>query len=174
MKCISVWQRIPFWPHSGVSRLCRLLTRQLGAALASLRREDRNTGERCVGPETVPRWAALEEAPLGEGRRLGGAQWPGRSTAPWTASLARTTFRPAVGEARARVPVTCLAGQRTSRRRGASEVVRGSVMPRRPADGVERVVERVAAKSQCNQCFRCGPSCYLCRSSHESRRAGLS
>jgi hypothetical protein len=39
---------------------------------------------------------------------------------------------------------------------------------------VERVVERVAAKSQCNTCFRCHPSRYLCRSCHQSERTGLS
>ena len=47
-------------------------------------------------------------------------------------------------------------------------------LPCRRSGPVERLVERQAAKSQCNQCFRCGPSCYLCRSSHESRRPGLS
>lgn len=32
------------------------------------------------------------------------------------------------------------------------------------ADEVEWVVEREAAKSQCNQGFRCDPPCCLCRS----------
>jgi hypothetical protein len=53
--------------------------------------------------------------------------------------------------------------------------------PRRlrwPSDGrrlfVERVVERFAAKTQCNQCRRCDLPCYLCRSCHRSRGAGPS
>jgi hypothetical protein len=39
---------------------------------------------------------------------------------------------------------------------------------------VERVVEREAAKFQCNQRSRRDPSCYLCRSGYGCRVAGLS
>ena len=39
---------------------------------------------------------------------------------------------------------------------------------------VERVVERQAAKFQCNQRFRCDPPCYLRRSCYRCEEAGPS
>ena len=39
---------------------------------------------------------------------------------------------------------------------------------------VERVVEREAAKFQCNQRYRCDPVCCLCRSCHRCEEAGPS
>ena len=43
-----------------------------------------------------------------------------------------------------------------------------------PSDGCGLFVERLAAKSQYNQCHRCDPPRYLCRSRFGSEGAGLS